>query len=76
MAHGFPGDLLEEFFYVFEFFGKGFLRGDLGHIRMVISVVADDVSFFHHSFGQIRAGLQKVAYHEKSSHSLMLFQGI
>lgn len=39
----------------------------------MIGMVAHGMSFFHHSFYQIRAGLQIISHQKKSSRCLMLF---
>ena len=76
MSHFASGDRLKKCFHVIQLFFKSFLCGDFRHIRMMISVVADDVTFRYHAFGKFRTGFQKISDDKESANRLMVFQGI
>ena len=76
MSHFASGDRLKKCVHVIQLFFKSFLCGDFRHIRMMISVVADDVTFRYHAFGKFRTGFQKISDDKESANRLMVFQGI
>ena len=73
MAMGWPGDLFKEGFQIGKFLLEGLFGGDLRHIRMVVSVIAHDMSFFYHPFYQIRGGFQIISHQKEGGRDLMLF---
>ena len=72
--HLFPGDFLVFFLHGGKFFPETVQIGDLGHIRVIIGVVAHNMPFVHHPLHQLRRGLQKISHHKKGGFGIVLFQ--
>lgn len=51
--------------YVIQLFAECLLIGNSGHIRMMVSMIADRMTFLYHALHQLGRRLQKMPYHEK-----------
>ena len=75
-AHFGSGDAAVEAFHIGELLFEAFHRGNLGHIRVMVGMVSDDVPFIRHAPYEIRAAFQKMPYHKECACGVMFVQGI
>ncbi len=59
------GNLQKKRRYVIQLFAECLLIGNSGHIRMMVSMIADRMTFLYHALHQLGRRLQKMPYHEK-----------
>ena len=76
LRHFFSGDFLILLFYVYQFFFKGVLCRNRGHVGMMIGMIAYNMSLICHSFYQFWTCIQIISNDKKCGWSFVFFQSV
>ena len=71
-----PCHLPEQRRHIVHFFLERRLIRNLGHIRMMICMIAHRMAVLHHAPGDVRRRLQKMPHHEEGGRGIVFFQRV